>query len=132
MREMTVLDGVRMFNKRLLNPLMLRLAGRKYWYASVIEHTGRHSGNRYRTPVVTQQTSDGFVIPLPYGVHVDWMRNVLSAGHATVKAHGRAYPVMQPQIISAEVAAPQLRPERRRTFDLFGIKHYLKVKSEPD
>ena len=28
---------VRVFNKHLLNPLMLRLAGRKHWYASVIE-----------------------------------------------------------------------------------------------
>ena len=52
---MTVLDNVRAFNKRLLNPLMLRLAGRKYWYASVIEHTGRRSGKHYATPVATER-----------------------------------------------------------------------------
>ena len=36
----TVLDNVRVFNKRLLNPLMMRLAGRKHWYASAIETPG--------------------------------------------------------------------------------------------
>jgi deazaflavin-dependent oxidoreductase (nitroreductase family) len=127
----TVLDRVRVFNKRLLNPLMMRLAGRKYWYASVIEHTGRRSGKHYATPVATDRVPDGFVIPLPYGVDVDWLRNVLAAGHATVRAHGQTYRVVQPEIISAEAAAPQLRPQRRRTYDLSGVKNYLHMKSEP-
>ncbi|BAX92960.1 nitroreductase family deazaflavin-dependent oxidoreductase [Mycobacterium shigaense] len=128
---MALLDNVRVFNKRLLNPLMLRLAGRKYWYASVVEHTGRRSSKPYATPVVTEQTGDGFVIPLPYGTNVDWLRNVLAAGRATIRAHGRTYQVVQPEIISPDAAAPQLRPGRRRTFDLAGVKHYLRVKSEP-
>ena len=34
---------IRTSNKYLLNPLMLRLAGRRFWYASVIRHTGRRS-----------------------------------------------------------------------------------------
>jgi hypothetical protein len=29
---------IRTTNKYLLNPLMLRLAGRRFWYASVAEH----------------------------------------------------------------------------------------------
>ena len=128
---MAVLDNVRAFNKLALNPLMLRLAGRKYWYASVIEHTGRHSGKNYATPVATERVPDGFVIPLPYGVGVDWLRNFLAAGHATIRAHGQTYRVVQPEIIPAEAAAPQLRPVRRRTYDLFGVKNYLQVKSEP-
>jgi deazaflavin-dependent oxidoreductase (nitroreductase family) len=127
----TVLDNVRVFNKQLLNPPMMRLAGRKYWYASVIEHTGRRSGKSYATPVAAERVPDGFVIPVPYGVGVDWLQNVLAAGHATVRAHGQTYRVVQPEIISAEAAAPQLRRERRRTYDLFGVKNYLQVKSEP-
>lgn len=31
------LDRVRRFNKRALNPLMLRLAGRSHWYAGYLE-----------------------------------------------------------------------------------------------
>ena len=49
---MAVLDTVRVFNKHLLNPAMLLVAGRKHWYAGVIEHTGRRSGKNYATPVV--------------------------------------------------------------------------------
>ena len=128
---MTVLDYVRAFNKRLLNPLMMRFAGRKHWYASVIEHTGRRSGKHYATPVVVEQVPEGFVIPLPYGARVDWLRNVVAAGHANIRAHGQSYRVVQPEIISAEVATRQLRPERRRTYDLLGVKNYLQVKSEP-
>jgi deazaflavin-dependent oxidoreductase (nitroreductase family) len=125
-----VLANVRVFNKHVLNPVMLRLAGRKYWYAWVIEHTGRRSGKHYATPIATEHVTDGFIIPLPYGVSVDWLRNVLATRHATIRAHGQSYRVQQPEIISAEAAAPRLRPERRRTYDLFGVKNYLEVKSE--
>ncbi|RXS80310.1 nitroreductase, partial [Geobacillus sp. PK12] len=60
-------DVVRTFNKRVLNPVMLRLAGKRYWYAAVLRHTGRRSGKRYATPVVVERTANGFIIPLPYG-----------------------------------------------------------------
>ena len=122
------LDRIRVLNKRVLNPLMLRMAGRKHWYASVVEHTGRRSGRSYATPVAAEQVPDGFIIPLPYGVGVDWLRNVLAAGHATIRSHGQIYRVAQPQVISAATAAPQLRPERRRTYDLFGVQSYLSLK----
>ena len=128
---MTVPNSVRGINKRLLNPLMIRLAGRKHWYASVVEHTGRRSGKHYATPVVVERVPDGFVIPLPYGVGVDWLRNVVAAGHANVRTQGQRYRVVQPEIISAEAATPQLRPDRLRTYHLFGVKNYLQVKSEP-
>lgn len=121
---------VRVFNKHWLNPLMLRLAGRKHWYASVIEHTGRRSEKHYATPVVAERVPDGFLVPLPYGTGVDWLRNITAAGHATIRAHGRRYSVVQPEVISAQAATPQLPPRRRRTYDLFGVKDYLHVKGE--
>ena len=63
--------AVRVFNKHLLNPAMLHLAGRKHWYAAVIRHTGRRSGSHYATPVVADGVADGFILPLPYGTGVD-------------------------------------------------------------
>jgi deazaflavin-dependent oxidoreductase (nitroreductase family) len=122
---------VRVFNKHLLNPLMLRLAGRKHWYASVIEHTGRRSEKHYATPVVAERVPDGFLVPLPYGVGVDWLRNVLATGHATIRTHGQSCAVVQPEVIPAEAANRQLLPQRRRTYDLFGVENYLHVKPEP-
>ena len=77
-------NAVRVFNKHVLNPVMMNLAGRKHWYAAVIRHTGRRSGKSYATPVVADRVADGFILPLPYGTGVDWLRNVLAAGRATV------------------------------------------------
>jgi hypothetical protein len=67
----SVRDAVRRFNNYLLNPAMMHLAGRKYWYAAVIRHTGRRSGRSYATPVVADRVGDAFILPLPYGTGVD-------------------------------------------------------------
>jgi deazaflavin-dependent oxidoreductase (nitroreductase family) len=85
----------------LLNPAMMHLAGRKHWYAGVIRHTGRRCGKCYATPVIADRVADGFVVPLPYGTGVDWLRNVLAAGEATVTVGGRTYDVIDPEIINA-------------------------------
>ncbi|MGX9791153.1 nitroreductase [Mycobacterium sp. MMS18-G62] len=121
-------DAVRAFNKRVLNPAMMHLAGRKHWYAAVIRHTGRRSGKSYATPVVADRVTDGFILPLPYGVGVDWLRNVVAAGSATITADGQTYDVVEPEIIDAGAALPQMSERRRRALSRFGIEDYLKVK----
>ncbi len=121
-------DAIRMFNKFVLNPAMTRLAGRKHWYASVIRHTGRNSGRSYATPVVVEKVQDGFILPLPYGTGVDWLRNVRSAGRATIQVSGQTYDVVEPGIIDAASAAPQLSARRRCVFQRFGIANYVKLK----
>lgn len=127
----SVRDAVRVFNKYVHNPAMMQLAGRKYWYASVIRQTGRRSGKNYATPVVADRVTDGFILPLPYGTRVDWLRNVLAADRATVKASGHAYDVVEPEIIDAASAASQLSPRRRRAFQRFGIDKFVKLKLAP-
>lgn len=123
--------AVRTFNKYVLNPAMLTLAGRKHWYASVIRHTGRRSGKTYNTPVVADRVADGFVLPLPYGAGVDWLRNLIAAGRATLTVSGQTFDVVEPEIIDAASAAPQLSPRRRRAFERFHIDKYVKVKLAP-
>ena len=125
-----LLNAVRTSNRYLLNPLMLRLAGRKNWYAAAIKHTGRRSGKQYTTPVVAERIGDGFVIPLPYGTSVDWLQNVRAAGRATISSQGEDYDVVQPEIIDAAEALPMLAAQRRRTFERVGIEGYLRVKDQ--
>jgi deazaflavin-dependent oxidoreductase (nitroreductase family) len=132
LRKGALLDRVRVFNRRILNPVMARLAGRRYWYASLIRHQGRRSGREYVTPVVATPAEDSFVIPLPYGEGVDWLKNVLAAGGATIEAKGKTCAVVEPEVMGAADAFPLLDERRRRTWRLFGIERFLMVKRLPE
>ncbi|WP_245573165.1 nitroreductase family deazaflavin-dependent oxidoreductase [Amycolatopsis benzoatilytica] len=125
-------DPLRAFVKHIVNPLMMRVAGSRHWYAAVIRHTGRRSGKAYATPVVADRAGNGFVIPLPYGTGVDWLRNVLAAGRATVQARGETYEVTAPQIIDAATAWPQVPAAHARVWRRLGIAHYLHVTIRTD
>ena len=102
----SVRDAVRVFNKHDRAPLRKEL---------------RHT-------VVADRSADGFILPLPYGTGVDWLRNVLAAGRATITVGGKTYDVVEPEIIDAASAAPQLSPRRQRAFQRFGIDSFVKVK----
>jgi deazaflavin-dependent oxidoreductase (nitroreductase family) len=127
-RYRPIIDGVRAFNKRILNPAMMKRAGGEHWYAGVIRHTGRKSGKEYETPILAEPTPDGFLIPLPYGEQVDWLKNVLAAGKCEIENKGVNYPVAEPEVVSREEAEPFLSSRRRRQLGLYGIDKYLKVK----
>ncbi len=122
---------IRTSNKYLLNPLMLRLAGKRFWYASVVEHTGRKSGKRYSTPIVADRVGDHFLIPLPYGTQVDWVRNVMTARDATLISKGQTYRVSAPELIDSTQALPLLPRDRRRTFERVSIGHFLRMSIAP-
>ena len=119
---------IRTSNKYLLNPLMLQLAGKRFWYASVVQHTGRRSGKRYSTPVVADRVGEHVIIPLPYGTDVDWVRNVLSTSGATVIRKGETVTTDTPEIIDATEALPLVPPDRRRSFERVGIAHFLRLR----
>lgn len=120
-------DAVRAFNKHILNPLMMLVAGRRYWYAAVIHHTGRRSGRPYATPVVADRVEGGFVIPLPYGTGVDWLRNVQAAGAATLQVRGERYEVVKPEIVDAAAVFPRVPAKHARIWRRMGIEHYLEL-----
>jgi deazaflavin-dependent oxidoreductase (nitroreductase family) len=120
-------DLIRLSNKYLLNPVMVRLAGSRYWYASTVHHVGRRSGKEFATPVVAERVGDRIIIPLPYGTQVDWLRNVLTAGRARITSRGESYELASPEIIDATEALPLLSSDRRRTFQRVRIAHFLRA-----
>lgn len=122
-------DLVRGLNKRTLNPVMLRFAGRKGFYAAALHHVGRSSGSLYATPVVAEPAPGGFVIPLSYGTRVDWLKNVQAAGSARLVVDGSALVVGRPEIISAAEAAQFLPAGRNRLLDWQGVSAYLRLDS---
>ena len=120
-----VVDAVRRVNRSVTNPRVMRTAGSAQTQTSVIAHVGRKSGRAYETPVDIISTTTGLLIALPYGTRVDWLRNVVAAGSATVLTHGDRVDVERPTIVAtADVAA--LIPRRTlRTLRLLGVNQCL-------
>jgi hypothetical protein len=125
-----ILGKVRVFNKRYLNPRTLKIAGRLKSPYAMVQHVGRRSESVYTTPVVADfaQSWDGFVIPLPYGVKTDWCRNVMAAGRCTITKDQVVYTVIEPTIVDAAVAFPELPALLCGTLRAFGVKKFLKVR----
>jgi deazaflavin-dependent oxidoreductase (nitroreductase family) len=121
---------IRRFNRAVLNPLMLRAAGRfQGTYPAVVRHAGRRSGRGYRTPVVAQPVPGGFIIPLPYGADTDWCRNVRAAGRFTIERQGQTYDVGQPELIGPDEALPLIPERARRAWQRFRIGRFLRVQA---
>lgn len=112
------------FNRRVTNRLFRPVSGYlPIW--SIVEHTGRHSGRTYRTPVSAFTTRDGVAVLLPYGRQRDWVKNLQSAGGGRVKFEGRTFAVDQPRIVPTTEALPQLRAPWRQLMARAGVEHTL-------
>ncbi|MDF1597500.1 MAG: nitroreductase [Acidimicrobiia bacterium] len=118
---------IRRFNRTIFNPIMLRFAGQPGFYASKLHHVGRSTGKAFTTPIVAIPVEDGFLIPLPYGVSVDWLRNLLVAGGASLARDGIDFELDQPKVLDySEVTG--LLPERMRNrMRMYEVGHYLSV-----
>lgn len=106
---------------------MARMAGSRYWYTALLRHTGRRSGKSYATPLMAMRASDGFLIALPYGTNVDWLRNVQAAGRAPLQLRSRVYEVADPVIVDPATALPQLSAAMRNIMRWFDVKSYVKL-----
>ena len=127
--ERTRREVIRKFNKRLLNPFAIWIAARRPMYYGVLHHTGRRSGKAYDTPVVAKFTTEGVIIPLPYGTHTDWLANVLASDGCSLTLNGRNYTLTRPQIIPASVAEPLVPPANAALWRRVGIRNYLTMKT---
>ena len=126
-RHRGVQDRVRGFNKRILNPFMLRFAGRPLAPYGVVRHVGRRTGTEYDTPVLVGRSGDRFVVPLPYGTDADWYRNVRAADGATVVWQGSAYRATEPRLTDPSTV-PKAFPEwMDRLVDAGAAQQYLRL-----
>ena len=115
---------------KMLNPVMIKLAGRRHVrMAAQIRHVGRRSGREYVTPAGARLTGDTFVIPLTFGNSSDWSRNVRAAGGCEIRLDGTDYRAVQPELADRDQAAPVVRaafgPVERAMFRMLGIRQYL-------
>ena len=113
---------------RLVNPLVMRVAGRRWMpVLGVLHHRGRRSGRTYATPLGMRPFGDGFVMPRTFGERAGWYRNVLAAGWCVVTYRGRDYPLVGPEVIDYAAAAPAFPRYERLQFRLVGINEYLRM-----
>jgi deazaflavin-dependent oxidoreductase (nitroreductase family) len=86
------------------NRLVLRSAGHRDSRYAIVRHVGRRSGKMYATPIVPYLVDNGFLIALPYGPDVDWLRNLQAAGQATIQLYDITYIVGCPEVLTEERA----------------------------
>lgn len=120
-----VQDRVRRFNRDVTNRYVLRRAGGRGVDEAVVHHVGRTTGTPYTTPVEPIVIDDGFVVGLPYGPNADWVRNVLTAGTATLELDGHRHQVGRPEVVPMTQAAHWFTPADRRVQRLFGMDEVL-------
>jgi len=115
---MRVPRAVAQFNRRVTNPVARSLTP---WLPCLgtLEHTGRKSGRRYRTPLLVFKTGDGFAILIGYGPETDWVKNVFAGGPTVLHKRGHAIKLGNPRIVSKAEAAPLVTPARRPFYRLF-------------
>ena len=115
---MRVPRAVANFNRRVTNPVARSLTP---WLPCLgtLEHTGRTSGRRYRTPLLVFKTQDGFAILIGYGPETDWLKNVLAGGPVVLHKLGKTIALGSPQIVSKAEGAPLIAPAPRLFYRLF-------------
>ncbi|QEN14832.1 nitroreductase family deazaflavin-dependent oxidoreductase [Mycolicibacterium sp. ELW1] len=84
-----------------------------------LEHVGRKSGTRYRTPLLVFPTRDGVVVLIGYGLESDWLKNVMAGGPTVLRKRNRAVPLADPQICRKAEAANLVTPGFRPFYRLF-------------
>jgi len=115
-------------NKYLANRVLIRLAGRPPFGA--IRHVGRTSGHTYRIPVNVFRSGNDFVIALTYGPTADWVKNVLTAGEATVEFDGSENPVTSPRIVDRADALGVFPRWARAILRLANVSEFLRLELE--
>jgi deazaflavin-dependent oxidoreductase (nitroreductase family) len=115
---MRVPRAVAKFNRRVTNPAARSITP---WLPGLgnLEHVGRRSGKRYRTPLLVFKTRDGFAVLIGYGLESDWLKNVLAGGPSVLHKRGQAVVLTSPRVVSKAEAATLVTPVSRPFYRLF-------------
>jgi deazaflavin-dependent oxidoreductase (nitroreductase family) len=119
------------FATHILNPVVLKIAGARYSPFARIEHVGRRSGKPYQTPLIMRRIPGGFMLALTYGPGTDWYRNLVAAKGGTVRWHGRAYRLQQPELIDAASGLAAFPAPARLILRLNQIDQFARVRARP-
>ena len=126
-RNPRALNLIKLLNKYVLNPVMLRFSG-KTGPSAIVHHIGHRSGRPYVTPVIAHQSGEYVIIPLPYGTDVDWLRNLLAAGQAVVDLEGRSLSVDEAAVVDIDDVIGLLPAPMARTVRFNGARGAVRLR----
>ena len=112
---------------RVVNPLVLRIAGRRHMpIVGIVHHRGRKTGRPYATPLgVRPAPGGGFVIPLTFSEASQWYQNILAAGGCVITYRGADHTVARPVMVDRATAGPGYPRYERLALRLIGINEFL-------
>ena len=116
---------------RVVNPLVLRIAGRRHMpVLGVVHHRGRKTGRRYATPLgVRPAAGGGFVIPLTFSQASQWYQNLRAAGCCVITYRGVDHTVAGPTVVDRAAAGPAYPGYERLALRLIGINEFVSLTS---
>lgn len=122
------MQRLRFVNKYITNRILIKFAGSSHSPITIIRHVGRRSGKYYQTPIIAERIGDDFVFALTYGPGVDWYRNVLAAGQATVVWHGREWDLASPVPVDVLTALPAFPQPLRFMLRMLSTRDFFRMK----
>ena len=118
---------------RVVNPLVLRIAGRRHMpILGIVHHRGRKTGRSYATPLgVRPAAGGGFVIPLTFSQASQWYQNILAAGCCIITYRGADHTVAEPTVVDRAAAGLAYPGYERLALRLIGINEFVSLTSAP-
>lgn len=116
---------VRFFNKRFLNRIMIRIAGKRHSPIDLIRHRGRKSGNLYETPVIAARNGGIFFFALTYGTEVDWYRNVRAHKSAQLLHNGEWFQLSNPLPVEPAIGCKAFGQPAQFILRLLKVQDYF-------
>ena len=112
---------------RVVNPLVLRIAGRRHMpILGVVHHRGRTTGRSYATPLgVRPAPGGGFVIPLTFSEASQWYQNIRAAGSCVITYQGVDHTVARPVVVDRATAGPAYPRYERLALRAIGVNEFL-------
>ena len=119
---------------RVVNPLVLRIAGRRHMpILGIVHHRGRKTGRSYATPLgVRPAVGGGFVIPLTFSDASHWYQNIRAAGWCVITYQGTDHTVAGPSIVGRATAGPAYPRYERLALRLLGIDEFVWLTGAPE
>ena len=115
--------GLARLNRVATNRVTRPFASRLPWFG-VLHHVGRTSARKYQTPLNAWRRGDQIVIPLTYGLNVDWLKNAEAAESSVIMIRGHAMTVGRPTVLENAEGMSLMPGVARSALNLFGVDQF--------